>query len=586
MNQVSAACVQRLRQHLFAAAPRYYPELAGRELKLELVDAVPHTASTIYHFRLKAGSDEQGVLVKTPPLTTPESAAPLTAPAIKFRAEYQALVDIHAYFNRLGDARFAAVRPLDFVAEVLGIVMEEVTYPTLRALFSKSSRLQPWGRRAGFFLFFRHAGSWLRAFHALNRGGHATPREVDRDAYCDVLDRLTGTLTAAIGNAAFFRQLTCRLHQEALDVLPALLPLGLTHGDYALRNLLVAPGPRVLALDTQARWRMPVYEDIAYFLTGLITTWPQVLSQGLVFAAGHLEHCSREFLQGYFEGETIPWEIIRLFRLKLMLQKWSAKSLRMQRQFGNRHAATVRQKLLHRFFYKTVTAMLESRPAAVSTHRASLTPRPAPATSLSQTLPAEELLLLSRRIDWRFLLPEPRLQQVAYFGPQDNTLIAALRCFSQSLTVFTQPPAGLGTSARFNVAVAVAPGLHELAAIAAGLRPGGCLYVEIGSVFARCLRQGRQGWRQALRGPKAYAAELRRLGLEQTAMYWHRPGFATAVQIIPLHDALAAKFVRARRAHDLKSRLIAILDRVVLRSGALVRGIACVSLVARKNSST
>ncbi len=589
MNQVSEPRVERLQQHLLSAAPRYYPELASAVLQIELAGAAPHHSSTIYHFRLQANGCQRGVLVKTPPLTVhhPPSAQ-LTAPEIKFRSEYEALTDIHAHFNRLGDARFAAVRPLDFVAEVLGIVMEEVNYPTLRSKFSKTSRLQAWERNKEFFIPFRHAGSWLRAFHALDRGEHATPREVDRDAFLTVLSRLAEMLSSAIGNQSFFQKLTARLHQEALQILPAQMPLGLTHGDYALRNLLVAPGNRVLALDTQARWLMPVYEDVAYFLTGLITTWPQVLSQGLVFEAGHLERCEQEFLQGYFEHEAVPWEIIRLFRLKLMLQKWSAKTLSVQRQPGSRYASTVRQRLLHRFFYKTVTAMLEGRlsPTSFSRGQTRRTPQPMSVASAGRPQRSDELLQLSRRLDWRFLLPEPRLQQVAYFGPAESTLVTALKTFSESLTMFPAVPAATraATPTRFAVVVAVAPSPAALAGISEVVQPGGFLYAELGSFFAGRKRGAGQSWRQAFAGPQEYVAALQRLGFERVVAYWHRPSFEAAAHIIPLGDPLALQFVLDRHSHDWKNRLIAALERAALHSGALARWLECISLVARKQS--
>lgn len=590
MNQISEPCVQRLRQHLAVAASRYYPELASEELQIELAGAAPHNASTIYHFRLQANGCEHGVLVKTPPLAVLHPpAVQLTAPEIKFRSEYEALVDIHAHFNRLGDTRFGAVRPLDFVAEVLGIVMEEVSYPTLRSKFSRTSRLQPWQRTNESFIPFRHAGGWLRTFHALDRGEHATPRDVDRDAFLTVLNGLAEILSSAIGDQSFFQKLTTRLHQEALQVLPVQMPLGLTHGDYALRNLLVAPGNRVLALDTQARWLMPVYEDVAYFLTGLITTWPQVLSQGLVFEAGHLQRCEQEFLQGYFEHEAIPWEIIRLFRLKLMLQKWSAKTLSVQRQPGSRYASTLRQRLLHRFFYKAVTAMLDDRLSPTSSFRGETRRTPQPTSTAAATPPqrSDELLQLSRRLDWRFLLPEPRLQQVAYFGPAESTLVTALKTFSESLTMFPASPAARpATSPRFAVVVAVAPSPAALAEISEVLLPGGCLYVELGSIFS-CRKPGAgASWRQALSGPKEYTATLKRLGFEEIMAYWHRPSFEAAVQIIPLRDPLALRFVLSRRGRDWKNRLISAFDRAALRSGALARWIECVSLVARKATHT
>jgi hypothetical protein len=44
-----------------------------------------------------------------------------------------------------------------------------------------------------------------------------------------------------------------------------------------------------------------------------------------------------------------------------------------------------------------------------------------------------------RRIDWRFLLPDPTLSQVAHIGPAQTTLLESLRLFSESLTVIGMP---------------------------------------------------------------------------------------------------------------------------------------------------
>ena len=44
-----------------------------------------------------------------------------------------------------------------------------------------------------------------------------------------------------------------------------------------------------------------------------------------------------------------------------------------------------------------------------------LQPSPASAPDAGDAL--DELLQRSRRVDWRFLLPDPRLGNVVYFGP-------------------------------------------------------------------------------------------------------------------------------------------------------------------------
>jgi hypothetical protein len=48
-----------------------------------------------------------------------------------------------------------------------------------------------------------------------------------------------------------------------------------------MRNIMVGPGSRITAFDTGARWRVPVYEDVAYFLVKLESNRLQVFSRGL-----------------------------------------------------------------------------------------------------------------------------------------------------------------------------------------------------------------------------------------------------------------------------------------------------------------
>src|ERR1044071_531014 len=50
-------------------------------------------------------------------------------------------------------------------------------------------------------------------------------------------------------------------------------------------------------------------------------------------------------------------------------------------------------------------------------------------------LDADVLLQASRRVDWRFLLPDPNLGRVAYFGPARGALLESLRLFSAALAL-------------------------------------------------------------------------------------------------------------------------------------------------------
>ncbi len=354
-----------LQEYLQKHARKYYAELETTPVTVRHTHTAWHRSSTHYQFSLGAGENVRRVVVKTPPLAeAPAQLSATTDPATKFRIEYEALVAIHEYFNTIQDARFAAIRPLDFIAAHSGVVMEEVQEPNLRWLFAKASRLQPWANPGNLYECFRHAGGWLRAFHALPRREHATPRDTNAQDYFFAVEKFTGFLAEALHEPEFFGELARTTIASARGILLERLPVGLTHGDYALRNLLIGPNQRVRALDTQAKWLMPIYEDLAYFLVGLVTTWPQVLSQGLAFGSEALLRFEQEFLTGYFAREPIPWETIRLFKIKIMLLKWSANLHRMQQSESGLHSrvAKVRRKLLHRFYRKCMEGLLHAAP--------------------------------------------------------------------------------------------------------------------------------------------------------------------------------------------------------------------------------
>ena len=53
---------------------------------------------------------------------------------------------------------------------------------------------------------------------------------------------------------------------------------------------------------------------------------------------------------------------------------------------------------------------------------------------------SDALLQASRRVDWRFLLPDPNLERVAYLGPANRSLWESLRLFSAALAVIESIP--------------------------------------------------------------------------------------------------------------------------------------------------
>jgi hypothetical protein len=214
-----------------------------------------------------------------------------------------------------------------------------------------------------------------------------------------------------------------------------------------------------------------------------------------------------------------------------------------------------------------------------------LNPSPTVATPARDQIDADALLQISRRVDWRFLLPQPNLGRVAYLGPADGSLLAALQLFSESLTVIDS---SRSTSVgQFEVVVVAEPSADRLAQAADRLCPGGWLYVEaFGPAHPRQLKAyltgqfKRQSW--PLLTPANCAAVLTRLALTDVQTHWHWPDFETCTQITPLDEPALAYSLGQRRSHSARAQFRAAFGRSLWRSGLLLKIMPCFSLVAQR----
>jgi hypothetical protein len=164
-----------------------------------------------------------------------------------------------------------------------------------------------------------------------------------------------------------------------------------------------------------------------------------------------------------------------------------------------------------------------------------------------------DLLLASRRVDWRFLLPDPALRRVAIVGEAGPDLRRALELFSEEAGSRPEAP---------ELVVAAAAGPRELRAAAELVPPGGRLYAELRGPLAR---------------PGRALTLLRELGLGEAIAHWHLPSFDRAQEIVPLaHDEVVG---HALERHSPRFR---IPGRALLRAGLLRRLAPCVSVLARR----
>ena len=322
-----------IERHLRDNAVRYFPDLAEAEVRVHRTGGREGALSSIQCFSLSSGGIQHRVVVKRPPAAgggQPASGrprvAPLLDPLTKPRQELAALRALERHFEGRGDARFRAVRVLDFLEAEQALVMEESPGRPLARLAAGAIRLwQPLGGRT-LPASFARIGAWLRAYHELPALAHTRPRIATRDEFVDSIRSLAEYLDAAHPAEHLPEGTPQRVERLCAAWLPHALPLATSHGDLAPRNVLVDPAGRVAVLDTRAAWSAPIYEDLAYFLTATRTPRAQAASLGLAFGPSSLRRLERAFLDGYFAGAPAPMERIRLFELQALLDKWASQT--------------------------------------------------------------------------------------------------------------------------------------------------------------------------------------------------------------------------------------------------------------------
>ena len=320
---------EAVERHLRENAGGYWPGLA-KVGAITVTRVQERSSARLYWYRIDLSSGPRYVVIKVPGnpadvMTHSDHRRPRLAPPpdlkTKYAREHQALELLNGHFTALADPRFNAVPILDAVADLRAIVMEELAGIGMNRLFMQLARLHPRRRTALLRRAVENTGAWLREYHQLDLAG-ATTRHSQRADVVDLLAQYCDHLATAVGDTDLL-SLFQLLRRAAERKLPAELPLALNHGDFAMRNVLVSPEGRVSVFDTLALWRAPMYEDIAKFLLALRFVRPQVYSHGLAFGERQLLDAEHWLLAGYFRDAPIPMASIRIYRLMLLLDKWS-----------------------------------------------------------------------------------------------------------------------------------------------------------------------------------------------------------------------------------------------------------------------
>ena len=355
-----------IREH----ASSYYPDFINGQIFVELLDKEERPSAILYRYKVSNKTQNRSVFIKVPLRNSTRNQTggndiekpllfPKTEPNDMHWLHYTALKTIYEYFTGLDKKQLGAIRVLDHLPQYHAIFTEESSDPNLRQLFSRESRFRPPFRHNNLIAPFHNAGNWLREYHLMPKEEDVKVRHPYRDDYIEMITSLTNFLGKTLGNRSFFYNVASIVITKGQEVLPESLPLGLGHGDYAMRNILVGQNARITVLDTFAKWRTPIYEDIGYFLNGLRMSYPQVISQGLAYGSDKLASYEQAFLKGYFGNDPIAYPEIKLFEALALLDKWSSTVSQIHRQTSiTKSIAGLKVKLVSQYFKRRTKKLL------------------------------------------------------------------------------------------------------------------------------------------------------------------------------------------------------------------------------------
>lgn len=356
-------------EHLRKQAHSYYSDLMENvEITLKSTDL--RLSANLYHYTIADEHKTYPVIIKLrhgyqdPKYISTHPRRYIVDPNSTFELEHQALSEIYNLFHELDDERFGAIRVLDVLSEHNAIIMSESFAPDLRYFFLRHNRIQALSQHKDLLPIFHNVGAWLKYFHSLPTNATTELCHYTRGSFIQSVEQFTDYLAKTIGYKSYFERLMLGVSQYANVILADELPLGRTHGDYAMRNILLEKEQQIVVIDTIAKWQTAIYEDIGYFIVRLWSNQIQVFSLGLAYSHDWIKACERAFLEGYFGKEAIPEDLIVLYKILSLLDQWSATSASLTLKSSVKNK--IRLGLMNRYFLTLLDTWMAQKTKTLS----------------------------------------------------------------------------------------------------------------------------------------------------------------------------------------------------------------------------
>jgi hypothetical protein len=200
---------------------------------------------------------------------------------------------------------------------------------------------------------------------------------------------------------------------------------------------------------------------------------------------------------------------------------------------------------------------------------------------------SDALLQSSRRIDWRFLLPDITFRDIVYIGNPNSMLVDSLRSFSDSLTIVRNLGVEEIKNRGFDIAVVTEPSIDRLQVAANLIKASGMVYVE-GTGSIDLMNVSKRGKNKGVNssGRSFFFTDqlkaLKKLGFNDVHAYWHWPDFDNCKRIIPLDSDIALVYAIFKGSNSYKGKLRVVIGGLLLKGGLIKLLVTRYSVVARR----